>query len=402
MTHELQHFLKQRHNLESVTSVDSIQPAVETMDAIGNPQDNFPAFHVAGTNGKGSTCTFIARVLEQAGYTVGLYTGPTARGYLYEFQIDGEPIPEQTFLDLADEIDAVADPSMYEMTTAIAFLHFSRQDIDVAVIETGIGGRLDASNVLSAENCVITPIAKDHTELLGDTRESIAAEKAAIIDEGANVVTNVADDVMHVFHDRIDEVGATHVPLREPVNLEHEGLRQTAAYRGERLQTQLLAGYQEENINTALTALDAADFTYTRDDVRETLRTFTYPGRMELAAENPDTVLDGAHNPAGIEAQLATIESFDRDIIAVFSVMGDKKWEEMLEKLSPAVDELILTEASKDRAASPEELAESFEDASIIEEPAAAVHAARQRAGENSIVLVTGSLYLCRDVRPEL
>lgn len=405
MTTELEQRLKERYGLEEVHDVTSIRPAVETMEALGDPQDAFFSVHVAGTNGKGSTCSLVASMLQEAGYSVGLYTGPALTDFRDQFRVDGEPIAEDRLFELAEEIDAAADPSMYEFSTALAFLHFAREGVDVAVVETGVGGRLDATNVMDSDLCIITSIGMDHSDVLGDDRRTIAGEKAAIVDGSTRaVVSMVDDDVADVIEDAAAEAGA---PVRRPrreVRLERDGEDGlTAVSRQGTVDTGMLGTYQQQNINAAIAAVHASPFEVDWDDILSAIEDFSLEARMEPVASDPLTVLDGAHNPLGVRALTVTLDELGVEPVVVFSVMADKDWEEMLDALADHAGRFVFARASEDRAEDPAALdAYVGLPSEVVEDPVEAVERGRELAREDGAVLVTGSLYFCGDVRSHL
>ena len=398
---ELEARLHDRFDLEQINDVESIEPAERCMANLGDPQQDFYSFHVAGTNGKGSTCTFLARSLEAAGFDVGLYIHPHLRVYRERFRINGEMIAEDRLLEIAEQVAEAGEPSSYEFSTGIAFEWFSQEDVDVAVIETGMGGRLDATNTMEADVDIITTIGMDHSEVLGDTREEIAGEKAAIIDPGAEVVSHVSEDVDHVIRQYADDRGARYHRAGDHVSLTGEGLFLDAVYRGETVPTQIVAPYQEANINTAITALSVSDLDVGDEAIRMALERFKLQARMQQLAEDPLTLADGAHNPDGMAVACDAIDRLDTDVTAVFGVMEDKEYSAMLDRLEDSIDTLILTEPSKDRAAEPGAIQEyTSMDAEVVSDPGEAV-ATAQAMVDDGVVFVTGSLYLIGDLLEE-
>lgn len=393
----LERLLNERFDLEQVHNVDSIEPAVCCMEELGNPQDSFYSFHVAGTNGKGSTCTFLARALEAAGLDVGLFIHPPLTDYRERFRINGELIDRDRLLEIAERVADAGEPSSYEFSTGIAFQYFAEEAVDVAVIETGMGGRLDATNTIDADVNVITPIGRDHSDVLGETIEEIAGEKAAIIDEGSQVVSNAgeaADSVVRSYASRRDAV--YHEP-QKVVDLQGEGLFLDALYGDEIIETQIVALYQEDNINTAIRALQVSAFDVSDAAITSALRDFSLDGRMQELSKSPRVLADGAHNASGMEVSCDAIDRLDQENVAVFGVMEDKEYEIMLERLHASVDAIVLTEPSPDRAADPNELVNLCSiPVSVVPEPLKALDQAKKDT--DGSVFVTGSLYLIGDL----
>lgn len=397
--------IEEIYRLERFKGRITVDPIRDVMDALDNPQDEFAAIHIAGTNGKGSTAHILSRILQEAGYTVGTYTNPHLTDIRDRITVDGEQI---TYSEIEDHYDRIAaqnvDLSFFECTTAMAFCQFAAEDVDIAVVETGLGGRLDATNILDPTLAVITNVAKDHTNMLGETPEQIAHEKAGIIKEQTPVVSGAAGSPQTVIERIATQQNAPLHTVDSRAALIEAGSDMLALdIDGEQYETPLLAEYQVDNINTALTAVDCLDtFTVTDDAVRNALETVQVPGRMEKIADQPLVVLDGAHNPAGMER---AVETFDRirqgKTIAVVSIMDDKPYDTMLATLEDCVDLILVTEAAIDRAADPADLAASIAetDCEIIQDRTDAVVTALEIADADDTVLFTGSLYFVGDIK---
>ncbi len=386
------------YDLRTFRGKMSLDPITALMDAQGNPEADFPAIHITGTNGKGSTATILAAMLEEAGYTTGLFTSPHLVDFRERVRVDGEKISEDAVADLGRTVlDHDIDISYFEAMTGLAFTHFSASDVDIAVVETGMGGAVDATNVVEPEATVITNVAADHTAWLGETPEQIAYEKAGILERDVPLVTGAAgtprDVIDRVAADQGAPVYDIH-PVADPVTA-HPQL--DLRIEGERVTTALRGDYQVDNINTALTVRDVIDRDVPLDAVRRALATVTVPGRMERVDGTP-FLLDGAHNPAAMDRLTASLPR-DGDVVAVVSIMADKDYPLMLDMLRDAADIIICTEAAIDRAADPHELAACLPDASCLVVPDIheALDTARAVAAGDDTVLVTGSLYFVGD-----
>lgn len=345
------------------------------LDLMGSPHRAYPAIHLTGTNGKTSTARMIDSLLRAFGLHTGRYTSPHLESVRERISLDGEPVTEERFVaayrevaPLAALVDAQsAEPLTYfEMTTALAFAAFADAPVDVAVVEVGLGGAEDATNVLSAGVCVLTPIGLDHTEWLGDTIEDIALAKAGIIHKGATVVLAAQEEAAaRPILERCVEVGAT--VARE--GSEFGVLRRAIAVGGQMLSLQGLGGvyddvfiplhgaHQAQNAAVALAAVEAflgAGVSRQLDvsAVREGFAAATSPGRLERVRTAPTILLDGAHNPQGMAATVAALQeefAFSR-LVAVFAVLADKDAAALLDLLEPAVDAVVVTSNSSSRA----------------------------------------------------
>jgi dihydrofolate synthase/folylpolyglutamate synthase len=383
--------LEQRVSAPADFGFDAFQNVVATYD---NPQHAYDVVHVAGTNGKGSCCLMLAQMLRTAGYTVGLFTGPHLDSHRERIVVDGDPIPADTFATLFEQVQET-DCSMFECVTLIAFLYFARQNVDIAVVETGLGGRRDATNVVDPRVAVITNVSREHTDVLGDTVEEIAREKSGIIKPDTAVVTAADEPARSVIQ---DEAAQVDVPVSvpdayvsclstSPLRLSFNQASFTPAIRGQ---------YQIANINTCIDVVQHLNYAVTDAAIRKALQTVLLPGRMEYVDSDPALILDGAHNRSGIEALASSIDAVDT---IVFGCMAHKPFEHMIDTLSDITDNVVFTRPDHPEAADPETLA-AEQDGTVITDPVDAVRTAQQQSDDT--VLVTGSMYLLRSIRLHL
>lgn len=404
--------VSQIDNLQKFAGRMSLEPITAVMDALGDPQRTFPAIHIAGTNGKGSTATMIAAILEEAGYRVGVYTSPHLTDFRERIRVNGEPISLDRIRSYYIEVAAAAeetDLTFFECITALAFMHFAREDVDIAVIETGLGGRLDATNIIDPELAVITNVARDPTNYLGETPEQVAYENAGIITEGTPVVSGVEGDPADVVEAVAEQRAAEIISVQETVSCEDhstDGLAVSIA--DDTMEADLLGTYQVDNMNVAVTAcrtLDEGDFDVSTEDIVDGLRSVKLEGRMECIAERPLVLFEGAHNPAGIQAAADTITDLKKGrTITVTSIMGGKDYEAMMQEIESFSDLIILSEAGIDRAANPEDLAACINATDYEVEPSIrrVLEKTLQMADDNDTIVFTGSLYFVGDVKQTL
>lgn len=379
------------------------------LDALGNPQDTYEIVHVAGTNGKGSTCAMIEAGLRHAGVRTGLYTSPHLVEPTERIRINGEQVTSEQFATAFDRVHEAAErlvaqglldahPTYFETVTAMAFLLFQEAQIDMLVCEVGLGGRLDATNVVKPKLCVITAIDYDHEQYLGNTLTLIAGEKAGIMKPGVPVIfarqrieaewelTARAGDL------KLDPIRTSDFAI-EDLELHAHGCRYRAD--GLRIECPLPGAHQVDNSLTAAVALHQLG--YPTDGMANTV----WPGRLERVSREPEIILDGAHNPAGARALAKHIEQFyrDRRVVLVYGTMRDKAVEEVTGLLFPLADELILTAPENPRSLRPESLREHFPEASIAANLEDALAQARAIASTDGVIFVTGSLFLVGEAR---
>jgi dihydrofolate synthase/folylpolyglutamate synthase len=393
------------------------------VQALGNPEQAYPSIHVAGTKGKGSVSSMCTAALMACGYRVGLYTSPHLHDYAERIQIDQHPIPHEDLISLVEEvrpvIESVPKLTTFEITTALAFLYFQRQKVQAAVIEVGLGGRLDATNVVSPNVTVITSLSLDHTQILGDTLAEIAGEKAGIIKPSVPLILAPQKEEARQVIERIAaersapliQVGKDYhfAPLEH--SLERQSLRvwmDNDNRRGEKLQIPLLGGHQVENAATAYVALrifSQRALPLTDGMIQQGFASTFWPGRFEVLQRHPPVVVDSAHNrDSALRLKQALDDYFPGiPIVMVFGASEDKDITGMFAELSPRVQEVVATKSFHPRAIEPEhvvEIASRFgKPARIVADIPDAVEQALQLAGESQMVLVTGSIFVVAATR---
>lgn len=402
-------------------------PMRSVLSRMGDPHTRRRVIHVAGTNGKTSTSRMAGHVLMTQGYRAGVFTSPHLQSVRERIAVDNRPVPRQ---DLAEAISGVARAiseevaeggrslTYFELTTAAAFAHFTRAGVDAMVLEVGLGGRLDATNVVSAEVAVLTGLAFDHTEYLGDTIPQIAGEKLGIVGPGARLVCGaIPSEAAPVVERRARSVGAEVMWLGKDFGvrsiLPRPGGGWVVSVDGlygsyENLHLPLRGRYQIHNLAVALAAAEAwMERALDADRLRAGMPGLSAPGRMELVRfESLPLLLDGAHNPeaCAVLARSLSEEFGPGGWVAVVGVMGDKDLEPMMESLAPYLDKVVASQSGSPRAMDPEEISRriaSVCDVPVVEcrDPAEAIGMASRLAGPTGRVLVTGSLYLVGDVR---
>lgn len=413
-----------KHASELAKADFNLDRMTALMARLGNPQNDYKIIHVAGTKGKGSTSALTASALQAAGYRTGLYISPHLQDYAERIQVNGQPIPHDTLADLVDEIKpcvaAVPYLTTFEITTALGFLYFSRANCDTAVIEVGLGGRLDATNIVAPLVSVITSISYDHTAVLGNTLTLIAGEKAGIIKPGAPVIVAPQVEEARLVFERV--AAERHCPLTlveremscETTRQSLDGQEITLHWPRFNIQNlgvmiPLLGAHQRENAATAFAALRVAaecGLSVDLDAIKKGFAAARWPCRFEVMRHEPPFILDSAHNEDSFMKLDATLQEFfpGRKVTLILGASEDKHLREMLAAIRPRLNLLLATRADHPRALSAESVAETARQMGVDSEAIAPVSAALARALEisakdGSIVLSAGSMFVTAEAK---
>lgn len=397
------------HRIGAAAYKADLQPTIDMMAALGNPENRFKSIHVAGTNGKGSVSHFLASILQEAGYRVGLYTSPHLVDFRERIRINGDMIPQSEVVDFVDRHRAMfADLhlSFFEMTVGLAFDYFASQKVDIAVVEVGMGGRLDSTNVISPLLSVITNIGLDHTQFLGDTLEKIAAEKAGIIKPGVPVVIGETQpETEPVFRAKAAE-------LQAPISFAD---RRHRVERIEDYTSELTGEYQKKNIATVLEAVDVLQGilppggrlspSAVRNGLARVVTNTHLHGRWQTIGTAPLTICETAHNEPGVRSMLRGVDATPhRGLHVVYGCVNDKDYLSILRLLKshfPADTRWYFSQPSVPRRKPVDELVAGAASLGLQGKPYPhvneAIAAARAAARPDDLVLVTGSIFLIAD-----
>jgi dihydrofolate synthase/folylpolyglutamate synthase len=408
------------YGLEKFGMIFGLTKVEEILEAVGNPHREIQAIHIGGTNGKGSTAAIIASILRKEGYRVGLYTSPHLIRFTERMKVNEKEIEKEEVASLTEwmreriETAGVAPPfTFFDFTTAMAFLYFKQKMVDLAVLEVGLGGRLDSTNVIDPLLSIITNIGKDHQDVLGKGILRIAREKAGIIKESRPLITAATQpQVLRLFSKICREKKAPFFRVGKEFRyvLAGEG---SFSYEGLYrklwgLSLNLRGSHQMINATTALGAMEILDdlgYRVSNDAMTEGLKEVDWPGRLEVVCSSPRVLLDGAHNPDGA---LSLKESLEKDfqyhhLVLLIGIMKDKDVHSILHSLSPLADRIILTRPGMDRAASPallrKALGRNGKKAEVIEDFRKAIDKGLSLTGEEDILCITGSLYTVGEAR---
>lgn len=397
------------HSLLVFGSQPGLERITELLDKLGNPQDNLRFIHVAGTNGKGSTCTMLSEVYKAAGLKTGLYTSPYIVDFRERMQINGEYIAKEDLARLCERVKAAGiTVTEFEFITALAMLWFYEQKCDIVILEVGLGGRYDATNIIKSPLCsVIMKIDLDHTAVLGDTVEQIAFEKCGIIKDGTPTVTYPLQDegALAVIKENSQKLI---IPETEYLTVVSSSIGGNAfVYKGRSYRTRLVGKHQIYNAITVIEAVDAAGININASAVSDGIAAATVPARLELISEKPIVFLDGAHNPNGAQALSDFMRRYNGDIVAIAGMMADKNCDGFLKTVLRYCSSLItVTVKENPRSISAEELSQMagayISDATAAEDYDAAIQLALKKSAGAKPVFVFGSLYLAGAVRSKL
>ena len=389
-------------------SIPGLDRISELLEKMGNPQDSLKYVHIAGTNGKGSTAAMTASILRKAGYRTGLYTSP----YIYRFheriQIDGEQISDEDLIAVTEYVKPLADSmaqqrTEFELVCGIAFEYFKRKNCDIVVLEVGMGGEFDATNVIKVpEVAVITNIGLDHTDVLGSTLEEIALTKAGVFKEGGNaVVYRGTPSVEAVFEDVCKQ---RNVSLKkadfDSLVLRSHGLEGQVFDCGSRkgLQLPLLGDHQLHNASVVLSIADTLKekgWNISEQNIYDGIRDVSWPGRFDIVNRDPLFIIDGGHNPQCIEALVKNIQDYlqDKKDIALTGVLADKDYGDMYKPVMDLVEEFVCITPDNPRKMEAEDLAKYLSAAGAKATASENTHAGVKKAGKDGAILCFGSLY---------
>ncbi len=394
----------------TINSMDTL------VKALGSPDKAYPTIHVAGTKGKGSVCAFCASALQAQGYKVGLYTSPHLRDFEERIQIDGQAISRQEFVEMVEKIkpyvEKIPNLTTFHITTAMAFWYFALQKVDVAVIEVGLGGRLDSTNVISPIMTVITALYLEHTKILGDSIEEIAAEKAGIIKPGVPVVVAPQlDSAIDVIEKIATEKNAEMTLIGRDYRYElceHSLDGQSLTiWNGDKppaeFQIGLLGPHQAENAVVAYAAIQLSNqqgLIVNDQAIQTGFAQTEWPGRFEILNREPPVVVDSGHTPGAMTKVQETLDEYfpGRSLWLVFGVSDDKDVEGMLEEFKPRLKKIYCAKSTHPRALDPQELAEHSKaigvPVAVIPNVGDALEAAMAEAPEGDVIMVAGSIFV--------
>lgn len=404
----------------------TLQPTRHIMELLDNPQNNFKIIHIGGTNGKGSTSAITANILRHQGYKTGLFTSPHLENFTERIQVNGQEIQREDVARIITRIAPLFEQMLdypepmplrfFDIVTALAFVYFNEQKVDYAVLEVGLGGRLDATNIIIPVVSVITNIGYEHTNILGDTLEEIAFEKAGIIKPDTTLVTATQDpQVLQVFQREAENKNTQTIQIGDQVTTkttksDETGQRFTvttphATYQD--LHIPLIGAHQVANAATAIAAVEAAHDPVTdlSEAIRKGLADVYWPGRLEIIHENPLIVLDCAKDGEATEAVRKSIYNFKyAKLVSVVSISSDKKHPAMMRNISQISDHVILTKHSvMNRATDPQNLADLVTmngvSNEIVPQQEKAFKKAVMITSPSDMVLVIGSVFLVGDAR---
>ena len=404
-----------------------LQRTFRLLELLGSPHEKIKLIHVAGTNGKGSTTAMITKILRGLGYKVGMYTSPYLEEFEERIQINGENINKNTLVNLLEEVKIAIDkvieegyehPTEFEIITALMFLYFYNERVDYGVIEVGLGGRLDSTNVLTPKVSVIASISLDHMNILGDNLKDIAKEKAGIIKEGVPVILypqkkEVEEVILKIAKEKNAKVYSVEKENGKLIDIDYENLYQNVeveSYKNKyNIKLPLLGEHQILNLNVALNTIEVLceqeKIKFDIKLVEKSLEDVKWIGRLEVLGKKPTIVIDGAHNIDGIKALRKNIEKYFKynKIYLLLGILADKQVKEMIEEIAPVAEKIYALTPHSERAELSEDLKNEIvkynSNTIAFESYEEAISSALQEAKEEDLILISGSLYMIGDMR---
>jgi dihydrofolate synthase/folylpolyglutamate synthase len=388
---------------------------------LGNPQNNYPAIHVGGSNGKGSVCQYLNSILVLNGCNVGMYTSPHLQQFSERFIVNDKEISEKEVIDLVENVKPIVEemkdtPTFFEVVTAMAFQYFSDKKVEYAIVEVGLGGRFDATNIVKPLVSVITNVTPEHQDRLGKNIEDIAFEKAGIIKTKVAVVTAASGKALEVIKKKMFENNNSGIFVDRDFYEKISGGIDWQEYlvhgvlKDYKLRISMPGVFQGENLAVAIATVEALQRNgvfITDESIVEGVEKTKYSGRMEIIGYEPILLLDGAHNIAGMQSLKVSLEKdfvFNK-LILIIGILSDKNIDEMLKAIVPIADTIIVTKSSNDRACDPVVLKnkvleiDSKKEVLVKEQLKDAIDFAKSVAKKDDLVVITGSLFTVGDAR---
>lgn len=397
------------------------------LELLGNPHEKTKFIHIAGTNGKGSTTAMVTKILRGLGYKVGMYTSPYLEEFEERIQINGKNINKDSLVNLLEEVKIAIDkvieegyehPTEFEIITALMFLHFYNEKVDYGVVEVGLGGRLDSTNVLTPEVSVITSVSLDHINILGDNLKDIAKEKAGIIKDGVPVILypqekEVEEVILKTAKEKNSKVYLIKKESGKLININYEDLYQNVEIKSNSntytIKLPLLGKHQILNLSVALNTIEALceeeNIKLNKDLVEKSLEDVKWIGRLEVLSKKPTIVIDGAHNIDGIKALRKNINEYFKfnKIYLLLGILADKQVEEMVKEITPIAEKVYALTPHSERAELSEDLKNEIlkynSNTRALESYEEAFLSASKEAKEEDLILISGSLYMIGDMR---
>ena len=386
-----------------------LEHTFQLLEFLGNPQKKLTLIHVAGTNGKGSTCAHIERILRGHGYKVGLYTSPHLINFNERIRVNGFPIKDDEIISFIKSMDAVIQKigsTFFEVTTAMALKYFNDHNVDVAVIETGLGGRLDSTNVIEPSMTIMTPISMDHMDILGNSIKRITKEKAGIIKEGIILVTAGQDRVvMDILFDKAKEKKTSVIIADFPLNVSTNPNGTSFTLKNKKYKTTLIGDFQAENASLAISAIEHFNEKITHKTISKSLRDLYWPGRLQPLAKN--IYYDVAHNESGIKTTLQSLYAIypGQNIIGLFCLKGDKDLDLIAFQLKGRLKKLFIADSKNGLLLNAKSLSTKLKNLGINNSPVDSItdgiQALKDAIKEKDIGLIFGTHYIAEDIYKE-
>ncbi|MFB0971600.1 MAG: bifunctional folylpolyglutamate synthase/dihydrofolate synthase [Tissierellia bacterium] len=389
------------------------------MDLLGNPQDELKYIHIAGTNGKGSTASMLSSILTKAGYKTGLYTSPFINKFNERIQVNGENVPDEFLIQSVERLKEALDkmdnkPTEFEIVTALGFMYFYEVKCDIVVLEVGLGGRLDSTNIIhSPEVAVITAIGLDHTKELGENIEEIAWEKAGIIKEDCDIVIYDQDKIIVDVIKKVSDEKSSRLHIADFNKIEPlEISLKNQSFNYKEYKNIKLALLGDHQLNNAATVIETVEvlrdkgWDISKEDLYEGLENVKWPGRFEVLNENPIFIVDGAHNPQGVITLANNIEKYfkGKKITFITGVMADKEFDKMYDMIAPYAEKFVVVEPNNPRAFKYHDLGVLLHErynVDVVEGESVSngIKKALDEASPDDVIIAFGSLYMSGDIR---